>query len=385
MPVNDHLLQQIRKFRHRLHELAELSGEEQQTASAVQEFIKKTAPDEMQTDVGGHGILATYIGKSEGTHVLIRCELDALPIEEEQALSYNSHNEGVAHKCGHDGHMAIVCGVAKWLQQNRPESGKVTLLFQPAEETGVGAQQVLQSNAFKKIDPNYCFALHNLPGYPRDQIVTREGIFAAASVGMVVRLRGTTSHAAHPEEGKSPAPAVAQLIQSFSAIPQYFSSLDESVKVTVVHAEIGERAFGTSPGSAVIMTTLRTYSTEILERLKNRCEKLVKGMAETYELEIDYEWAEEFSATVNHFESVQRIKKAADRLELNVCEKPAPFSWSEDFSHFTAAMKGAMFGLGAGKKHPSLHAGTYDFPDEILSTGIEMFTEIIEEFTHTNE
>lgn len=375
----DNHLSDLTELRHHLHAIAEVSGSEKKTASAICEFLQGTSPDHLQTGVGGYGILATYNGEADGPHVLIRCELDGLPIPDEVDSEYRSEKEGVGHKCGHDGHMSIVCGVAKYLGKKKLDAGKVTLLFQPAEETGEGAQQVMEDNKFQEIQPDYCFALHNLPGFKKHQIVIRDDVFAAASVGLIVNLKGSTAHAAHPEQGSSPALAMAQIVQAFSSTPQFYSSLDEAVKVTVINAQLGERAFGTSPGKATVMTTLRAYQDEVLDRLKSKCIQIAKGATQMYDLSFDFKWVEPFPATVNHDNEVDVIRSSAKELGLEIIKKPTPFSWSEDFGHFTMHIPGAMFGLGIGEDHPPLHAEIYDFPDDVVSTGVSMFITIIKQ------
>jgi amidohydrolase len=375
----DNHLRDLTELRHHLHSLAEVSGSEKNTADAINKFLKETSPDHLKTGVGGYGILATYEGNDDRPHVLIRCELDALPIQDGIEEQYRSNKDEVGHKCGHDGHMSIVCGVARFLGEQDLDIGKVSLLFQPAEETGQGAGRVLEDKNFQEIKPDYCFALHNLPGFKKHQLVIRENVFAAASVGLIVHLKGNTAHAAHPEQGKSPAQAMIQLVQSFSSIPQFYSSLDEAVKVTVIHANLGERAFGTSPGKATVMSTLRTYQDEILDRLKAKCTEIAEGTAQTYKLSFDCEWVESFPATVNDDKAVEVIRFSAKALGYDVVNKSTPFSWSEDFGHFTREIPGAMFGLGIGEDHPPLHAEEYDFPDEVIPTGVSVFIKIIKQ------
>lgn len=381
MPINSDInFEELTTFRHRLHAIAEISGEEKETSAAVADFLKSTSPDNLQTGVGGHGLFATYAGEKKGPHLLIRCELDALPIADNIDKDYKSQSEGVGHKCGHDGHMAVVCGVARALE-NPLESGKVTLLFQPAEETGEGAGRIIEDAKFQELSLDYCFALHNLPGYKKNEIIVREGVFAAASVGLIINLEGATSHAAHPEQGKSPALAMAQIVQALSAAPQFYSPLEKAAKVTVINANLGEQAFGTSPGQATVMATLRTYEEELLETLKEKCIRIAKQTAQTYDLAVDYEWVEDFPSTVNNVEAIQEIISAAKKQGREIHQKKHPFSWSEDFGYFTSEIKGAMFGLGAGENHPALHAEDYDFPDDIIPTGVSMFMEIINEVT----
>lgn len=382
MPFNiDRHLDELTELRHRLHAMAEVSGEEQQTSEHIADFLESTDPDQLQTGIGGNGILATYESGSEGPHILVRCELDALPISDDLEAEYRSETDGVGHKCGHDGHMAMICGVAKLLQQEPLKSGKVTLLFQPAEETGEGAKRIIEDEHFQELDLDYCFALHNLPGFEKHQIVLRKEVFAAASVGLIVDFQGNTAHAAHPEEGKSPALAMAQTVQAFSSAPQFYSPLEKAAKVTVINANLGERAFGTSPGRATVMATLRTYDGDLLERLKEKCLEIAERTAETYELSVDHEWVEPFPATINSESGYKLVKTAAEKLEYDIHEKSSPFSWSEDFGHFTAEIPGAMFGLGIGKDHPALHAEAYDFEDEVIPNGVSMFMQIINEIS----
>ena len=368
-------------LRHHLHSIAEVSGEEYQTSDYITEFLETTDPDELLTGIGGYGLIASYDSGEAGPHILLRCELDALPIADEIEADYRSVAEGVGHKCGHDGHMTILCGVAKYLEEQGLESGKVSLLFQPAEETGEGAKRVIEDERYQELSPDYCFALHNLPGFEKHQIILRNKVFAAASVGLIVNFEGATAHASHPEQGKSPALAMAQTVQAFSSAPQFYTPLEEAAKVTVINAGLGERAFGTSPGKATVMATLRTYNEDLLEELKKKCLNIAEKNADTYGLDVNHEWVEPFPSTVNADEAVDVIKAAADVLAYQTHHKETPFSWSEDFGHFTAQTTGAMFGLGSGSDHPALHAQAYDFPDDVIPTGVSMFVQIIKEIT----
>lgn len=377
-------LNELVNLRHELHALAEVSGEEAKTSQKILSFLKGTKPDEIIEGLGGHGLLARYSGKEKGPRILIRCELDALPIPEENDFDYVSADKETGHKCGHDGHMAIVCGLARLLGETELHTGEVLLLFQPAEETGQGARRVLDDEQFKGINPDRVFALHNLPGYEQHQIVVKENTFAAASIGLIIRLKGQTSHAAHPEEGVSPALAMSQLIQDLSALPQFHAPLNKAAKATVIHARLGERAFGTSPGYAEVMATLRTYEDDTMEILKQKAMEIAEGVSQTFKLDLETEWVESFSATVNDAKAVDVIRKVAKEHALSVLEKEDPFSWSEDFGHFTNVYPGAMFGLGAGNKQSALHASDYDFPDELIETGVKMFAGIVEQLTFGN-
>ncbi|HEQ98335.1 MAG TPA: amidohydrolase [candidate division Zixibacteria bacterium] len=370
-------LDELLELRKTLHRNAELSGKEEKTSALIEEYLRKYQPDEFVEGIGGYGLAAIYDGESDGPTLLIRCDLDALPIPESIELGHASQSDGVSHKCGHDGHMTIVSGLAQGLHANRPAQGRVVLLYQPGEEVGKGAQWVLDDDKFSRITPDYVFALHNLPGFPVGQVVYREGVFASASKGLIVELMGETSHAAEPQKGKSPTMAVAQLINGFSAISQFHSALHEAAQVTVIHARVGERAFGTSPGYGNVMATLRSHSDEVMERISAKCEDMVKGLCNSWNLETKIQWDEIFPSTVNDDEMVRLIVEIADDLGLDKFEQPIPFPWSEDFGNFTDRYKGALFGLGAGENQPALHHPTYDFPDDLILTGVQLFEMII--------
>ena len=365
-------------LRHHLHQNPELSGEEAKTAAAIVNFIKTFQPDDIITGLGGDGVLAIFEGAVPGPTVMIRSELDALPIQEvNHDLAYKSKYDGIGHKCGHDGHMVMVAGLASVLNKNRPSKGRVILLFQPAEETGEGAQRILDDPKFEAYQPDFIFALHNLPGYPANKILVKEGVFAAASKGLIVNLDGKTSHAAEPENGISPAKALGTIVNQWSDINNEHLPLKDFGITTVVHAQLGERAFGVSPGRAHVMATLRAYNDEDLQLMNDKAIKVAGDQAKEYDLKINETETEVFSATINDNECVKNIKVAAEQLELE-CEFMAnPFRWSEDFGLFTQKYKGAMFGLGIGENEPDLHNPDYDFPDRVIPVGIKMFYSII--------
>lgn len=373
--------QSLRELRRTLHRHAERSDREEQTGRLVADYLARHRPDRLLTGLGGHGLAAVFRGRADGPTVLLRADLDALPIPETLELEHGSLDPAVAHKCGHDGHMAMLAGVAPLLRADPPAAGSVVLLLQPAEETGQGARRVLDDPAFREVAPDWAFALHNLPGFPRGQVLLREGFFASASRGLVVELTGETSHASEPDKGRSPALAAAQLIQGLGAAPQHHTALHEAAQVTVVHARVGELAFGTSPGVATVAATLRTHSLPAMERLAARCLDLVHGTAGTFRLDVRTRWTEEFPPTVNDAAAAAAVRGAAGDVGLEVAAPEHPFPWSEDFGHFTGAFPGALAGLGAGREMPALHSPVYDFPDELLETGTALLERVARRVT----
>ena len=375
--LDEKAIAQLISLRHELHRIAELSGKEHKTSKKIIETIQNYRPDRITEGIGGEGVAFTFDGNETGPSIVIRAELDALPIPEENEIEYRSQHPDNGHKCGHDGHMAIAVGVARYLSEYPPAKGTVHVLFQPAEETGQGAERILEDGKFEKLQPDYIFALHNLPGYPLKQVIVKEGVFASASRGLLVTLQGETSHAAHPEKGRSPALALSHLIQAFSSFPQLYTPMDKSAKMTVIQSSLGEIAFGTSPGYAECRATIRTYENELMEQLCNRAEQMVADLSRMYNLEYTTSWTEIFDATVNDGNCITHIKNAAFETGHEIVEKQTPFAWSEDFGRFTSRFKGAMFGIGAGRDHPQLHSSHYDFPDDLISSGVQIFLKII--------
>jgi amidohydrolase len=366
--MNDRLAE----LRRELHRSAELSGEERETARLLAERLGALDPSRLIRGLGGEGLVAIFEGCSAGPTLLLRADMDALPIDEGRMLPHHSRRAGVAHKCGHDGHMAMLVGAAERFASQPPEAGRVALLFQPAEETGAGAKAVLEDDAFSEVRPDIALALHNLPGFPLGQVVLREGPMASASRGLVVSFEGASSHAAEPERGRSPALAVSQTIQAWSAVPQFDTAFRAIAQVTVIQASVGTRAFGTSPGRGTVAATLRARRDEVIEQLEERLLTLARGLAATYELELSVERADDFPATLNDAAVVREAEAAAGELGLSVTRPAESFAWSEDFGHFTRACRGALLGLGSGLDQPALHHPDYDFPDALTPQGVSL-------------
>lgn len=366
----DHLIQ----LRRALHQNPEIAEEESATAKRILNFFDPLKPDQTILNLGGHGLAFVFKGENPGIRTLYRCELDALPIAELGEKEHKSQVLGKAHLCGHDGHMAILCGLGERLAEQRPENGEVVLLFQPAEETGQGAKAVLEDPRFGQIRPDQAFALHNLPGFPLHQVVMKSGAFAAGSTGMTISLLGKTSHAAHPEAGINPAQAMAKLIQILPTLP---TQLEGFGLVTLIHAELGSKAFGTSAGAGSLSATIRAFDQQELEKLIRLAKEAAETIAKEYELKVEFSFQESFAVSKNDPEVTQLGKKAIQELGLEIVEKAEPFRWSEDFGVFTQVCPAFLFGLGAGKNCPQLHEPTYDFPDELIETGVKIFEGIV--------
>jgi amidohydrolase len=362
-------------LRKQLHLYPELAHQEKHTAQIILDFFKDLCPDKTLKNIGGSGLVFIFSGKKPGPGVLLRAELDAVPIHEKNSFVYRSKNAGIAHMCGHDGHMAILCAVGKRLSEQRPESGQVVLLFQPAEETGQGAAAVINDKKFLQICPDYAFALHNLPGFELGKIVLKSGPFASASLGISIKLVGLSAHAAQPETGKSPTAAMVRIIESLFCPPAHILDHSSHPIITVVGAHLGAKTFGTAPGQAEIWATLRAETDEYIKTLLKYAKDTAENVAAHESLKITITVEDVFPATINSKSAAAILHSITPKPKLVKPDKA--FRWSEDFGHFSKICETAMFGLGAGRKCTNLHNPDYDFPDELIETGANLFIKII--------
>ncbi|MEL0435539.1 amidohydrolase [Phycobacter sp. K97] len=371
-------LARLTRLRHDLHKIPEVSGSEEKTAAHIARYLSEHSPDALLTGLGGHGVAAVFRGAEDGPAVLIRCELDGLPITEQSAAPYRSIHSGRGHLCGHDGHMVMVAALADRLSQQRPACGQVVLLFQPAEETGKGAAAVIADPQFERIKPDYSFALHNYPGLARGQIAICTGPANCASCGMRLKLKGKTSHAAAPQDGRSPAGAMTRLMPSLVALGPGGDRTPDYALVTLTHAWLGEATFGIAPGEAEIWLTLRTVTDERMSVLVEAVTQEARRVCTDEGLECMVSFDDVFEACTNHPEAAEILTNAAksNGYDPKVWQQPQP--WSEDFGQFAKVSKSAMFWLGAGEGMPQLHNPDYDFPDEIIPVGSAVFAGVID-------
>ncbi len=374
--LNNEQISKLITFRKLLHSNAELSGNEKQTANLIANRLRNLENFILSENVGGYSILAVYDSGNYGKTIMFRADMDALPIKEINDFEYKSINKNVSHKCGHDGHLTVLVGFAEWINLNPPKSGKIILLFQASEENGKGAYNVLNDIAFTDINPDYVFAFHNLPGFQLNEIVIKEGIFTASVSSMIFRLKGKTAHASEPENGFNPTYAIAEIIDFIKELNIYEIENPDFFLATPIYTKIGEKAYGTSAANAEIHYTFRAWESSLLENNIDFIKSKMQSISENHHLEIYSESLDIFHNTYNHPDAVKIIREAAKTNYLNLKECLLPFKWGEDFGLFTQKFKGSMFCIGAGESSPALHHANYDFPDDIITTGISVFKTI---------
>lgn len=379
------LLHELVKFRKALHARPELSGNESETAAMVLKFVSRFHPDTTLTKIGGHGLAFIYNGHQEGDTVLFRADLDAIAAHETNDFAHRSVNDHVSHKCGHDGHMAILAGLAALLEKQRPEKGRVVLLFQPAEENGTGAKRVVEDEKFRMVKPDYAFAMHNMPGFSENAIILKERYMAVASTGMTIRLKGKTAHAGSPENGLSPVNAINTLLSTLDTFHFPDKKSNDYSLITIVGISVGGEHYGVAPGDGSLMLTLRAYKDQVLEDLSNRITGLARQTARSQGLDICIAFKEPFSATINDPACTNNVRQAAISNQLRIVEMDHALTFSEDFGQLINASEkeGALFLVGAGREWPRLHTPEFDFNDKIIENSIKMFHRIANQMLST--
>ena len=361
----------IEEVRHYLHQNPELSGEEIQTSTFLQEFISKNYRDYRihESSISNGFIASKKYG--EGLHVAFRAELDALPILEENQFRYKSQKVGASHACGHDGHMTSLLATLQLLENQVTKLGTASFLFQPAEETGKGAQELLTDLVFDQFKPDALIALHNIPGKPLGSILSRAGTFACGSVGLRLKVRGKTSHAAHPEESVNPLLLSKTFLDDMLRLSE---SREGFSLATPIAFHSGQDTFGISPLDSTLLMTLRAADSQDLEELMGQAQLMAEQINSIDGARAELTFEEFFPITANdHFHS--DLEEISSRLKRPFENMEDPFRWSEDFGHYAKRCKTHMFGHGAGIETSPLHASTYDFPDELIQSGAEVFVE----------
>ena len=337
----------IRELFLALHNSPECSGKETETKQLITRFMNRHTSMAYHEVPGGF-YYEHWVGDSSGS-IVLRADYDAVTIDEGKAM----------HLCGHDGHSAALCQCALRIEREGTKKN-IKLLFQSSEENGQGARRCLEALN----DDDIIYGQHNLPGFPFGKVFTAEDTFACASCGLIIELKGKSSHAAYPELGISPSGTVAEILQFSNA----YKTPDQMITVIGVH--MGEETFGVMAHEAKIFLTLRSRTDKKLLKLKKEIVDLVnrkKGELEFGCLEVDF-----FPVTVNHPEQVQEILMKLDAGLLK-----EPMRWSEDFAYYLQDHQGAFFGIGAGKDHAGLHTSEYCYPVELIDITADCFYNLV--------
>ncbi|GIV17191.1 MAG: peptidase M20 [Armatimonadota bacterium] len=364
-------------LRHDLHAHPELGFEEYRTAGIVTDWLKKCGL-EVRAGVAGTGVVGTLRGESgEGMVVGFRADMDALPIEEQNDLPYRSQYPGKMHACGHDGHTTILLGAAAVLAQLRAQlRGTVRFYFQPAEEGVSGAKAMLAKGVLQEMPPRWVIALHGRPGLPLGSVGVRAGAMMASADTFDIWLKGRGGHAALPHLTDDPIVAGAQLVQALQLLASRESAPSDPVVLSVTQFHAGN-TYNVLPEEIHLAGTVRCLREESRSRVRQRTGQLVDAIAQAWHLAGRFEWHDGVPVLWNDQTVITRIARAAEEAfgREKVIWLEHPLMGAEDFACFAQAVPSAMFFLGLGEV-ADWHTACFDFPDEALAPGVEMFVRL---------
>ncbi len=368
---------EMKTWRRHLHAHPELSFDCHETAAFIIARLTEFGVDEIHPGIAKTGIVAIINGQRPGPTIGLRADMDALPIFEASGVPHASTIPGKMHACGHDGHVTMLLGAAKYLAETRNFAGRVALIFQPAEEDAAGGQVMVNEGIMDRFAITQVYGIHQEPNMPLGWLLTRPGPFMAAVDTATVTVTGKGGHAAYPDTCTDPVmPAVAMVAAMQTIIPRNVKPLHEAVvSVTMFHAGTASNIV---PDTATFCATIRSFDPEVRKTLKRRVLGIVEGQARAYDVtaDVDYDWG--YPATVNHdAETAFAIAAARDVVGENVDADWPRDMGSEDFSYLLEARPGAFLYLGTGPG-PGLHSATFDFNDEVAPIGSSFFVRLVE-------
>jgi len=368
----------IGAVRRDLHAHPELCFEETRTSDVVARQLTDWGI-EVHRGLGKTGVVGVVRHGSSSRAVGLRADIDALPMTEHNRFAHASRHAGRMHACGHDGHTAMLLAAAKHLARHRNFDGTVYLVFQPAEEGGGGAREMIKDGLFERFPMEAIFGAHNWPGLAVGQFALCAGPAFASSNVFRIAIRGKGAHAAMPHNGIDPVPAACQMVQAFqNVLTRNKHPLDTGViSVTKIHA--GE-AVNVVPDDCIVEGTVRTFTNEVLELIERRMQTIAEATCAAFEAQCDFEFRRQYPATVNHVAETDFARRVLGEVvgAQNVLDF-RPTMGAEDFSYFLQAIPGCYFLIGNGDgEHREgghglgpcmLHNPSYDFNDDLIPLG----------------
>ncbi len=365
-------------WRRHLHQHPELRFDCHETAAFIAARLRAFGVDEIHEGIATSGIVAIINGQGDGPTIGLRADMDALPITEATGVEYASIVPGKMHACGHDGHVAMLLGAAKYLCETRRFAGRVALLFQPAEEDGGGGEVMVQDGVMDRFEIAQVYGIHNAPGVPFGHFTTTPGALMASVDTATVTVTGKGGHGATPHECVDPVVAIVGMVQAIQTIiPRNTYALDEVViSVTQIHTGSASNII---PEDGWFCATIRCFDPAVRALLKRRFHEIVEGHALAYGVaaSVDYDWG--YPATINHAEQAAFAAEVAAEIsgagavELNGVREMG----SEDFSYMLEARPGAYLFMGIGPG-AGLHHPAYNFNDEAAPVGASFFARLVE-------
>ena len=366
-------------WRHHIHAHPETAFEETNTTKFIIEKLKSFGINELYTEFAPTGVVGIIKGNKDGRWIALRADIDALDIIEENKISYCSTIPGKMHACGHDGHTATLLGTAKYLSEHRDFAGTVVVIFQPAEENEGGARVMVENGLFERFPIEAVYGIHNQPNMKLNHFYVTHGPMMASYDVFEIKITGVGAHAAAPHLSKDTILTATQIVNGLQSIVSRNVDPLSSLVVSVTQIHSGD-TWNVIPQQAVIRGTVRTFDAQVQDMAENRIKQIATGIASTFEAKAEVDYQRRYPATINHAKQAEIAIKAAQNVvgETNVIIDPTPSMGAEDFAFMLKKIPGAYVWLGAGQG-ANLHNPAYNFNDEVLTTGVEYFIEIVKQ------
>ena len=367
--------QRLVKTRRELHERPELSLHEEHTERYIARYLDRLPVDNLEIGVGGHGVVAEVKGKLPGRAVLVRADIDALPLDEATDLPFRSKNQGVMHACGHDVHMAIALELADSLAVNQDRlPGMIRFAFQPAEETAGGAKRMIDAGVLEGIDR--VVGLHVWSQLPVGKVSVRSGAMMASADWFTLTVHGQGGHGAQPDRAIDAVVIAAQVISALQTVVSRETSPRDAVVVTLgsIH---GGSAFNIIAGEVAIQGTLRTFDASLRETLLRRIAELARGTAEAMRGRCEFRLESAAPPVVNDPAVSRLVAEAVQGVLGDDAVLPyEPLMVGEDFAYFLEQRSGCFFLLGGAPEGPPVmhHTPQFRIDERCLPIGLKAMT-----------
>ena len=378
---------QIAAVRRDIHAHPELCFQEKRTSDVIATQLTDWGIP-IHRGMGTTGIVAILKNGTSDRAVGLRADMDALPITEHNEFAHKSTSPGKMHACGHDGHTAMLLAAAKHMSKHRNFDGTVYLIFQPAEEGGGGAREMIRDGIFEKFPMEAVFGAHNWPGMKAGQFALKNGPAFASSNEFRIVIRGKGSHAAMPHNGVDPVPVACAMVQAFQTIiTRNKRPIDAGViSVTMIHA--GE-ATNVVPDSCEIQGTVRTFTLEVLDLIERRMKTVAESTCAAFEATCEFSFKRNYPPTINHPDETAFLRQVmTDMVGADNVQEFEPTMGAEDFSFFLQEKPGCYFLIGNGDgTHREgghgmgpcmLHNPSYDFNDDLIPLGGSLWVRLAE-------
>lgn len=374
----------MQQWRRHLHAHPETAFNEYKTADFVAEKLESFGLA-VTRGVGRTGVVAT-LDRGPGKNIGLRADMDGLRMKEDNDFEYRSQHEDTMHACGHDGHMAMLLGAARYLSEHASFTGSVHFIFQPAEENDGGAGVMIADGLFTRFPVDAVFGLHNMPGIPFGTFAIRPGPLMASFAAFDITVSGSGAHAAMPHTGKDTILASTHIIQQLQeVVSRSINALDPSVlSVTKIQ---GGTTYNIMPNKVELGGTVRTFDSNVEKLIKKRMQEICDGVAHSMGVSVSLKYRGGYPPTVNS-EAETEIALAAARKVVGdekVNGNVPPVMGSEDFSIMLKKRPGAymIIGMGETGEGKALHQSLYDFNDELLAPGAAWWVSLVEVFMGT--